>query len=95
MIRRELIQKSGLAGATILTMGTTAMADTHHHKKGKKLSSKNVKLVKSASDCIEAGELCLAHCADLLAAGDKAMGNCNKNTKELLALHCRRTTCKP
>lgn len=46
----------------------------------------NKALVTTASDCVSKGEVCLSHCHQLLATGDKSMGACAKSVNEMLAV---------
>lgn len=45
-------------------------------------------LARAASGCVRAGEACLQHCLDLLATGDKSLGDCAKMVNQMLAV-CR------
>jgi Cys-rich four helix bundle protein (predicted Tat secretion target) len=46
----------------------------------------NKALVATASDCVGKGQVCLSHCLDMLATGDKSMGACSKTVDEMLAV---------
>jgi Cys-rich four helix bundle protein (predicted Tat secretion target) len=46
----------------------------------------NKALVATASECRSKGELCLSHCLDMLATGDKSMGACSKTANEMVAV---------
>jgi Cys-rich four helix bundle protein (predicted Tat secretion target) len=46
----------------------------------------NIALVATASACVSKGQLCLSHCLDMLATGDKSMGACSKTAREMLAV---------
>jgi Cys-rich four helix bundle protein (predicted Tat secretion target) len=43
-------------------------------------------LARTASDCVSKGEVCLTHCYELLAQGDKSMASCAKTVREMLAI---------
>ncbi len=43
-------------------------------------------LVDAASDCVSKGQVCLSHCHEMLANGDKSMAACAKSVSELLAV---------
>jgi len=45
-------------------------------------------LVETASACIEAGELCHAHCLRQFAAGDTSLAKCDQSVTMMLAM-CR------
>lgn len=83
MNRRELIQKTGVVGAGVLAMGPAAMAASTHGKH-KSLPQKNKNLIETASACRQAGEMCVSHCAELLASGDKSVGECNKTALAMI-----------
>ncbi len=46
----------------------------------------NKALVATAGDCVSKGQLCLSHCLDMLATGDKSMGACSKTANEMVAV---------
>ena len=46
----------------------------------------NRALVDTASDCVSKGQVCLSHCHEMLATGDKSLGACAKSVSELLAV---------
>jgi Cys-rich four helix bundle protein (predicted Tat secretion target) len=50
--------------------------------------TKSPGLVQLASDCIEIGEECLAHCYQQLAAGDTSLAGCAKSVTMMLSM-CR------
>ena len=52
---------------------------------GQKPGASPAALAKSAANCIEAGEICLAHCHDMLA-NSPAMAACAKTVSEVLAI---------
>ncbi len=90
MERREFIAAAAATAATLTT--ATAFAQGHAHA-GKlppspPLTKAQRAVIDGASDCIKAGELCLAHCADNLAAGDAAMADCQRSVMNMLAV-CR------
>jgi Cys-rich four helix bundle protein (predicted Tat secretion target) len=46
----------------------------------------NKALLSAHSECVSKGEVCLSHCLELLATGDKSMGPCAKVVNEMLAV---------
>jgi Cys-rich four helix bundle protein (predicted Tat secretion target) len=46
----------------------------------------NTALVATASACVSKGQLCLSHCLDMLATGDKSMSACSKTAREMLTV---------
>ena len=81
MQRRELLTGLGLAAAVTAIPNAAAQAPHHHHG-----TAAYQTLADKASDCVSKGELCLTHCYELLAQGDKSMASCAKSLREMLAL---------
>lgn len=84
MERREVLKTlaATLAGA-VSANALAADHDHHHHHGGAK---PNAALIGTASDCLQTGEACLAHCLVLLGKGDKEMAACAQSVNELLAI---------
>jgi Cys-rich four helix bundle protein (predicted Tat secretion target) len=77
MTRRQVLSGVGFLAAAATTV-----------EQGQSQSSAGVAnkaLVATASDCVSKGQLCLSHCLDMLATGDKSMGPCSKTAREMLA----------
>lgn len=88
MNRREwLLGGMALAGAAI---AGNAQADVHQHDMSMHehhhADPANTALAKSASDCIQTGQVCLDHCLMLLGDGEKDMAACAKSVNQMLAL---------
>jgi Cys-rich four helix bundle protein (predicted Tat secretion target) len=79
--RRELLTGLGLAAAVTAIPNAAAQAPHHHHG-----TAAYQTLADKASDCVSKGEVCLTHCYELLAEGDKSMASCAKSVREMLAL---------
>jgi len=43
-------------------------------------------LVQLATECVEVGELCQAHCLQLLATGDTSLANCARSVTVMLGM---------
>lgn len=87
MDRRDFIKN--LTAASVALAGAAALADEHKHdekSEGKGGGEQFAPLIKSASDCLTAGTLCLDHCIRLLADGDKSLGACAKAVRQMLPL---------
>lgn len=81
MDRRTLLL-SGVALAGAAMVGTAnAMDHAHHHD-----APVNGGLATAAADCVQTGQICLNHCLELLAQGDKEMASCAKSVSQMLAL---------
>ena len=74
------LAKTGLSN--LLINDAAAAENTDHSTDSGRYSD----LVKSASDCIRAGELCQAHCQDQLGKGNTSFSSCNKKVHEMLSL---------
>lgn len=78
LTRRELIAAAAAALAWQALPASAASA----------ADDKAQALARAASGCVRAGEACLQHCLDLLASGDKSLGDCAKMVTQMLAV-CR------
>lgn len=86
MDRRTLLMGMGAAlaaSASGLAHAEHTEDHEHHHHH---MSNRNDALIDSASHCVTRGEICLDHCHDLLAEGDKAMAACARSVNEMLAI---------
>ncbi|WP_036293589.1 four-helix bundle copper-binding protein [Methylosinus sp. PW1] len=83
MERRQFVTAMGALAAATAATGTLAAEDphAHHHGGGAKYKA----LFESTSKCVAAGEECLRHCFEALAANDASMGACTKSTFEVVA----------
>jgi Cys-rich four helix bundle protein (predicted Tat secretion target) len=79
MKRRQFLGAVGLATAA----GVATAQDHPDHAQG---AAAHAALVHIASDCVSTGEVCLEHCHELLARGDKSMGACARSVSELTAV---------
>jgi Cys-rich four helix bundle protein (predicted Tat secretion target) len=43
-------------------------------------------MAQAVAECLEAGNACMEHCLDLLASGDKTLGDCAKSVHQMLAV---------
>jgi Cys-rich four helix bundle protein (predicted Tat secretion target) len=84
--RRSFVQVGAMAalaaGATAAAAADTAMDHSMHHGG----PGPYAKLAGSASQCIVAGQTCLAHCIVLLGGGDTSIADCAKSVNQMLAL---------
>lgn len=81
MDRREALQ--GVVSLTAMAAAANAAAQEkhqHHHHGGKYGT-----LMETAGDCVQKGEMCLTHCHESLATGDKSLGQCAKRVSELMS----------
>ena len=92
--RRQALIGTGATLAAVATSQVFAQAAAgasqhqhHHHHGGAATSATQIKtVIESAAHCVVTGELCLDHCHDLLAEGDKAMAECAKAVNQLVAV---------
>lgn len=80
-----------MAGATLaaISASTGAHAQTgphDHHAAHGSAGTANASLIQATSQCISAGETCLAHCLVLLGEGERDMAECARSVSEMLAL---------
>ncbi len=78
MDRRHLLMATGAAFAAT-ALAAQAGEHEHHHDHGAS------PLMGSAAHCIETANVCLAHCLDRLADGDKTMAACARSVTGLIA----------
>jgi Cys-rich four helix bundle protein (predicted Tat secretion target) len=90
MNRREALQGAGVLA--LAALAGSAFADDHeqmqdhehmHHHHD---MTPNAKLIAAVGDCLEKGNVCIAHCLMLLADGKAEMGGCAKSVHQMLAL---------
>lgn len=82
MDRRTLL---GALGAMTLT-GAPSRALAQHQGHGHQHAAKYGALLAAAADCTAKGDVCLAHCIQLMGDGDKSMGECAAAVNQMLAL---------
>ncbi len=49
-------------------------------------ATKHKAVIDTATDCIAKGEVCVAHCIDLMKAGDTAMADCMKTVSAMMPM---------
>jgi Cys-rich four helix bundle protein (predicted Tat secretion target) len=88
MDRRTFITATGAAaGAFVLAREGQAAHDEHaHHHGAAQGCAPRDALVRATAECIGRGEVCLAHCIDLLATGDTMLAECARRVNEMVAL---------
>jgi Cys-rich four helix bundle protein (predicted Tat secretion target) len=79
MHRRELLIAAGAVAATTATAQQTQTPEHHHDASGSPL-------LDSALHCVKTGDLCQAHCFDLLAKGDTSIADCARSVESLRAV---------
>ena len=92
MNRRELLASAG-AAAFVLSSGG-ASADEHmDHDHGAMMEHgamsmplPNAKLIDTASNCVKAGQACIAHCLASFTAGDTSLAACATNADQMLSV---------
>jgi Cys-rich four helix bundle protein (predicted Tat secretion target) len=86
MERREMLKTLAAAVAGAVSANALAADHEHHHHDHGAMGKANAALITTASDCLQTGEACLAHCLVLLGKGDKEMAACAQSVNELLAI---------
>jgi Cys-rich four helix bundle protein (predicted Tat secretion target) len=77
MDRRGLLFAMGALSAGLLP--AFGQNEQHHHEGGAKYQA----LVDSASKCSSVADICVGHCIDMLAGGDKTLAACAASSREV------------
>jgi len=77
-----MLAAAAMAGSAV---AETSADHEHMHHHG---VNRHQALIDSAGNCMNAGEVCLAHCITLLGEGDKSMAECATNVNQMLSI-CR------
>lgn len=65
------------ANKAVAQAGAGSAGHAHHGSSGA--------VVSAAHGCLQAGDVCVAHCLKLLASGDTSMGPCSMAAREMVA----------
>jgi Cys-rich four helix bundle protein (predicted Tat secretion target) len=76
MKRRDLLLTAGSLATSAVVAAADAPTHTHTHEPVSPL-------VQAASHCVEAGNVCQAHCFELFAAGDNSVADCARSVETL------------
>ena len=90
MERRDVLAGLGVLVAAGLTDALAAdqHAEHQHHHHAEHGGKINQALLDTTARCINTGEVCLAHCLQLLGEGDRGMAECARSVNQMLAV-CR------
>lgn len=86
MNKREWMTSSAALAMVAMAGKASAQAaapHAHHQMAG---PGPNAALLAAAADCTIKGQICLSHCLDLLAGGEKEMLGCGKAVNETIAI---------
>ena len=97
MNRRELLTGVAGAAAIITAVDRVFAADDHNHMEHMNMDMGHMdhehmghtpygKLIETTTDCIRTGEICIAHCLGLFAAGDTSVAACAKSVYQMDAV---------
>lgn len=87
MNRRELLLGSLAMASAAVVSNAQAVEHKHDmHEHHHDASAANAAVATTAADCLQTGEVCLNHCLDLWAKGEKDMASCAKSVNQLLAM---------
>ncbi len=75
-----MLAAAAMAGSAV---AETSADHEHMHHHG---VNRHQALIDSAGNCMNAGEVCLAHCITLLGEGDKSMAECATNVNQMLSI---------
>jgi Cys-rich four helix bundle protein (predicted Tat secretion target) len=84
MNRREVFDFAATVGMVTAGAATVAAVPSPSHDHAA-MSRRHGALVESATECINAGDVCLDHCLMMLEQGDKAMAACARSVRDMLA----------
>ena len=85
--RRDLLK--GVVAVTAAVASTAILADTeeHHHEKTATADNANhYELIEAALSCVKNGQLCSAHCLDLIKTGDTSTAQCLTAVTQMLTM---------
>ena len=85
MNRRELLEVVAVAGLAGTTVARAADPPTTGHEHHDHAAMKYGDLVAATSHCVNAGDVCIAHCLTLLGNGEKELAACAKTVQDLTA----------
>jgi len=82
MDRRGMLFAMGAAAvsASALPGISQEMPMSHHHMMG---GARHQALIDAASNCSSAADICVGHCVEMLAGGDKTMAACTASSREV------------
>jgi Cys-rich four helix bundle protein (predicted Tat secretion target) len=86
MNRRDFVAAAGVIAAVAATRSAMAAEPAHQH--GAHAGPAHPRLIESSAHCVMAGQACLQHCFETLAAGDTSLAVCAKTANDLVAM-CR------
>ena len=86
-----LTRKKFLAGSASAALAYSALSQISAEGNQKMIHlpplPKNIEnAIKNASDCVAKGDICKAHCVELMGKGSTDMYECMKSTSEMVAL---------
>ena len=82
MDRREILT---FLGGTLLSVGVPGALSQNEHD-GHDGLVRNPSLFEASVACSKAAELCVGHCVETLAQGDKSLIECARNSREVLVV---------
>lgn len=83
MKRKNFIQTAAVVAPLLYTANLLSQdAKPTDSKTGGKYGA----LIDATTDCLKKGELCISHCVDMMAGGDKSMGPCAKTVRDMLTM---------
>ncbi|MBF0473607.1 MAG: four-helix bundle copper-binding protein [Nitrospirae bacterium] len=77
--RREVLAGAGVAAFAAMTKGIAEAVEKGHEHMAS--TNSNAEVIKTANECVTAGQACIAHCIEMFKAGDTSMGECNESTQ--------------
>jgi Cys-rich four helix bundle protein (predicted Tat secretion target) len=79
MDRRGVLFAMGAAAVSASALPGISQEMPHHHMGG----AKHQALIDAASNCSSAADICVGHCVEMLAGGDKTLAACAASSREV------------
>lgn len=85
--RRELLRGVLAVTAAVASSAILAEDSEHHHAPAANANEvKNQTLIDAALSCVKNGQLCSAHCIDLIKSGDTSTAQCLAAVTQMLTM---------
>lgn len=79
MDRRGILHAMAAAAVTAGAVPIFGQMEHHHHEGGAKRQA----LIDAAAKCSSAADICVGHCLEMLAGGDKTLAACAASSREV------------
>jgi len=86
MLDRRDVLRAGLAFTAFAGVAHAAEETTQKPPAAQGPTEAQQVLAKAIGQCVEAGNVCLEHCLNLLGRGDTSLAECAKSVRDMLAV---------